>query len=102
MTMHDHRDHDHVHEVDTAPERTAAAGMNLLAVLVVLAVLAALLWFLFTGPLAGTDTTPTTDDGTTINPPAQVQPGTGTDDEVLPTLAPGIVDGGADGGGTTP
>lgn len=34
-------------------DRSAAAGINLVAVLIVLLVLAVLAWFLFTGPLSG-------------------------------------------------
>ncbi len=37
--------------VEPSGDRTAAAGINLITVLIVLAVLAVLAWFLFTGPL---------------------------------------------------
>src|ERR1700694_1515253 len=67
--------------VDSSGDRSAAAGINLMTVLIVLAVLAVIAWFLFTGPLrslAGGTTNvnvnpaPTT-GATTINitPPAQ-------------------------------
>jgi cytoskeletal protein RodZ len=37
--------------VSTSGDRTAAAGINLITVLVVLGVLAVVAWYLFTGPL---------------------------------------------------
>ena len=40
-----------VETVDTSGDRTAAAGINLITVLIVLAVLAVIAWYLFTGPL---------------------------------------------------
>lgn len=67
-----------VETVDTSGDRTAAAGINLITVLIVLAVVAVIVWYLFTGPLrigAGSSTTninvnpaPTT---VNINPPSQ-------------------------------
>jgi hypothetical protein len=42
--------HDHVDTVDGG-DRTAAAGINLITVVIVLAVLAVIVWYLFTGPL---------------------------------------------------
>ncbi len=59
---------------DTSGDRSAAAGINLITVLIVLAVLAVLAWFLFTGPLRGIGST--TSPSTTVNnnPPAQTQP----------------------------
>jgi hypothetical protein len=36
---------------DTSGDRSAAAGINLITVLIVLAVLAVIAWYLFTGPL---------------------------------------------------
>ena len=71
---------DPVETVDTSGDRSAAAGINLITVLIVLAVLAVIAWYLFTGPLrsmgaSGSSTTninvnpaPTT---VNINPPAQ-------------------------------
>jgi hypothetical protein len=70
-----------VEAVDTSGDRTAAAGINLITVLIVLAVLAVIAWYLFTGPLrtmsAGSSTTninvnpaPTS---VNINPPAPPQ-----------------------------
>jgi hypothetical protein len=69
-----------VDTVDTSGDRTAAAGINLITVLIVLAVLAVIAWYLFTGPLrlgAGNSTTninvtnpqPTT--SVNVNPPSQ-------------------------------
>jgi hypothetical protein len=53
-------------------DRTAAAGINFLTVIVVLAVVIALLWFLFTGPLrSGFGGGPTNIE---VNPPAQQAP----------------------------
>jgi hypothetical protein len=70
-----------VETVDTSGDRTAAAGINLITVLIVLAVLAVIAWYLFTGPLrlgaGGNSTTninvtnpqPTT--SVNVNPPSQ-------------------------------
>jgi hypothetical protein len=61
-----------VDTVDTSGDRTAAAGINLITVLIVLAVLAVIAWYLFTGPLRSLS------GGTTNvnvnNPPAQPAP----------------------------
>ena len=69
-----------VESVDSG-DRTAAAGINLVTVLIVLGVLAVIAWFLFTGPLGSFGSTTT--DGTTnvtvnqppttinVNPPSQ-------------------------------
>src|SRR4051794_7907864 len=56
--------------VDSGGDRTAAAGINFLTVIVVLAGVAAVLWFLFTGPFrngfsSGGQT------NVNVNPPAQ-------------------------------
>ena len=53
---------DHVEPVDSG-DRTAAAGINLITVLVVLVVLAVVAWYLFTGPLRAMST----GGSTTIN-----------------------------------
>jgi hypothetical protein len=68
---------------DTSGDRTAAAGINMITVLIVLAVLAVIAWYLFTGPLramTGGGTTnvnvnpaPTTTTSINVNPPAQPQ-----------------------------
>ena len=71
--------------VDTSGDRMAAAGINLITVLIVLSVLAIIAWYLFTGPLravgSGSSTTninvnpaPTT---VTINTPSAPNPATG-------------------------
>ena len=62
-------------------DRTAAAGINLITVLVVLAVLAVVAWYLFTGPLRAigggttnvnvTSPQPTTSTTINVNPPGQ-------------------------------
>jgi hypothetical protein len=64
---------------DSSGDRSAAAGINLITVLIVLAVLAIVAWYLFTGPLhvGGSSTTninvtnpqPTT--VVNVNPPSQ-------------------------------
>lgn len=70
--------------VERGSDRTAAAGINMITVLIVLAVLAVVAWYLFTGPLrsltagtgAGNNTNITVNAPTqapaniTINPPA--------------------------------
>ena len=67
-----------VEPVDTSGDRSAAAGINLITVLIVLGVLAIIAWYLFTGPLrsigSGSGTTninvnpaPTT---VNVNPPS--------------------------------
>jgi hypothetical protein len=76
-----------VEPVDTSGDRTAAAGINLITVVIVLGVLAIIAWYLFTGPLrsigagAGGGTTnvninpaPTT---VNINPPSAPNPAPG-------------------------
>src|SRR5215467_3996361 len=66
--------------VDDAPgDRSAAAGINLITVLIVLAVLAVIAWYLFTGPLhVGGSSGSTTNinvnpapTSVTTNPPSQ-------------------------------
>jgi len=61
-------------------DRSAAAGINLITVLIVLAVLAVIVWFLITGPLRGlaggttninVNPAPTTGTTINVNPPAQ-------------------------------
>ncbi len=84
-----------VDPVDTSGDRTAAAGINLITVVIVLAVLAIIAWYLFTGPLraissgAGSTTNVNVNPAPTavnINPPANnTAPGGNTN----PTPAPG-------------
>jgi hypothetical protein len=65
--------------VDTTGDRSAAAGINLITVLIVLGVLAIIAWYLFTGPLrsmgSGSSTTNVNVNPTAptinINPPSQ-------------------------------
>jgi len=54
-------------------DRTAAAGINFLTVIVVLAVVVALLWFLFSGSLGGLFRG-TSDVNINVNTPAQSAP----------------------------
>jgi hypothetical protein len=72
--------HDHVDVVDSSGDRTAAAGINLITVLIVLGVLAVIAWYLFTGPLrsVGGGTTninvnpaPAPTTVINVNPPSQ-------------------------------
>jgi hypothetical protein len=64
-------------------DRTAAASINMVTVLIVLVVLVVLSWFLFAGPLRGTlYTTPNQ------NPPAQQQPAPDTGRPSQPSPAP--------------
>ena len=86
-----------VEPVDTSGDRTAAAGINLITVLIVLAVIAVIAWYLFTGPLrsmsvGGSSTNVNVNPVPTVNvnPPGQ-QPG---------APAPGGTGGGT--GGTNP
>ena len=58
-------------------DRAAAAGINFLTVVVVLAVVVALLWFLFSGPVGGLFRG-TSDVNVNVNTPAQTQPGGST------------------------
>jgi hypothetical protein len=65
--------------VDTSGDRSTAAGINLITVLIVLGVLAVIAWYLFTGPLrmGGTSSSQTNINvnpaptSININPPAQ-------------------------------
>jgi len=65
--------------IDTSGDRSAAAGINLITVLIVLAVLAVIAWYLFTGPLrmGGTSSSQTNINvnpaptSININPPSQ-------------------------------
>jgi hypothetical protein len=73
-----------VEPVDSG-DRSAAAGINMITVLIVLGVLAVIAWYLFTGPLRsiGSGTTnvnvspagqPTTTTTINVNPPSQNPP----------------------------
>jgi hypothetical protein len=87
--------HDHVDVVDSSADRSAAAGINLITVLIVLGVLAVIAWYLFTGPLRSigggttnvnvTNPAPAPTTVINVNPPSQPNapapannPGTGT------------------------
>jgi hypothetical protein len=60
-----------VETVDTSGDRTAAAGINLITVLIVLAVLAVIAWFLFTGPLRNMGSATGGQTNINVNPPSQ-------------------------------
>ena len=106
--------HEPVESVDTTADRSAAAGINLITVLIVLAVLAVIAWYLFTGPLrsfsSGSTTnvnvnTPPTQPAPTINinPPAggnNPAPGTGNTGTGNPGNT-GTGNPGGPGGGNT-
>ncbi len=69
---------DPVETVDSSGDRTAAAGINLITVVIVLAVLLVIAWFLFTGPLRSMTSGGTTNINVNpapttvnVNPPAQ-------------------------------
>ena len=89
-----------VEPVDTSGDRSAAAGINLITVLIVLGVLAIIAWYLFTGPLrsvgssGGTTNVNVNPAPTTvnINPPSAPNPapgGTGTGSNNNPPPAGG-------------
>jgi hypothetical protein len=68
---------------DDSGDRTAAAGINFATVIIVLAVVVAVLWFLFSGPLGTLFRGGNVDvNVNTPNPPAQTQP--------APPSAPGV------------
>jgi hypothetical protein len=60
-----------IETVDSS-DRTAAAGINLITVLIVLAVLAVIAWYLFTGPLRSFGGGGTTN--VNVNTPSQPAP----------------------------
>src|ERR1044071_3603604 len=64
--------HEPVETYDTSGYRTAAAGINLITVLIVLAVLAVIAWYLFTGPLRSFGGGGTTN--VNVNTPSQPAP----------------------------
>ena len=80
--------HEPVEAYDTSGDRTAAAGINLITVVIVLAVLAVIAWYLFTGPLkaissggstnVNVNPAPTTSTSININPPSAPAPANNT------------------------
>ncbi|HEV7663946.1 MAG TPA: hypothetical protein VGQ62_10465 [Chloroflexota bacterium] len=101
---------DPIERVDTSGDRTAAAGINMVTVLIVLAVLAVIAWYLFTGPLRAigggstnvnvTNPQPTTSTTVNINPPGQAPAPAGNTGGTAPgNTAPG---GTAPGGNNAP
>jgi hypothetical protein len=84
---------------DDSGDRSTAAGINFLTVVVVLAFAAALLWFLFSGPVGGLFRG-TSDVNINVNTPAQTAPSGGTTGggAAAPAAPAG---GGTTGGGTT-
>ena len=67
-------------------DRTAAAGINLITVLIVLAVLAVVVWFLLTGPLQGLIGGGTTNIN--VNVPTQPQPTVNVNPPAQPASKP--------------
>jgi hypothetical protein len=74
-------------------DRTAAAGINFAAMLIVLAIVVAVLWFLFSGPVGTFFRGGNVDVNvnTPSNPPAQTQP--------AQPSAPGVTNPGSGGTG---
>ncbi|MBV9168978.1 MAG: hypothetical protein JOZ81_02690 [Chloroflexi bacterium] len=81
-----------VETVDTSGDRTAAAGINLVTVLIVLVVLAVIAWYLFTGPLRSIG-----GGSTTVN----VQPAQPTTSTTINVNPPGNTTSSGSSGGTT-
>jgi hypothetical protein len=78
-------------------DRSAAAGINFATMLIVLAIVVAVLWFLFSGPIGaffGGGTT-NVNVNTPSNPPAQTQP-------AQPTSAPNGTSPGSGGPSSKP
>ena len=61
-----------VEPVDASGDRTAAAGINLITVVIVLGVLAIIAWYLFTGPLRALGPGGTTNVNVNPAPTSQV------------------------------
>lgn len=60
---------------EASGDRTAAAGINFATTLIVLAVVVAVLWFLFSGPVGSFFRSGDVDVNVNVpNPPAQTQP----------------------------
>jgi hypothetical protein len=78
-------------------DRTSSAGINFATMLIVLAIVVAVLWFLFSGPLGtmfrGGDAN--INVNTPGNPPAQTQPS-------QPSSAPGVTNPGSGGPSSKP
>ena len=78
-------------------DRTGAAGINFATMLIVLAIVVAVLWFLFSGPIGtffrGGDAN--INVNTPNNPPAQTQP-------AQPSSAPGVTNPGSGGPSSKP
>ncbi|GAC1321711.1 MAG: hypothetical protein NVSMB2_18660 [Chloroflexota bacterium] len=99
-----------VETVDTSGDRTAAAGINLITVLIVLGVLAVIAWYLFTGPLRamsgsnGSTTNINVNPAPTsinINPPQPQAPAPSNNGAGSGTGASGGAGAGASTGGST-
>jgi|SRR3954468_11872232 len=66
-----------VEPVDTSGDRSAAAGINLITVVIVLGVLAIIAWYLFTGPLRAVGSAGSGQTNVNVQPPqttVNVQP----------------------------
>jgi len=78
-------------------DRTSAAGINFATMLIVLAIVVAVLWFLFTGPFGALfhGGNANINVNTPGNPPAQTQPS-------QPSSAPGVTNPGTGGPSSKP
>jgi hypothetical protein len=76
-------------------DRTAAAGINFATVLIVLAIVVAVLWFLFSGPIGSffRGGSVNVNVNTPSNPPAQTQPA-----QPSQPSGPGVTNPGPSGG----
>jgi hypothetical protein len=102
-----------VDTVDTSGDRTAAAGINMITVLIVLAVLAVIAWYLFTGPLhaitsgttnvnVNTPAQPTTSTNININPPSAPAPANNAGSSSTTTNSSNTTNTGGTTGGSRP
>ena len=88
---------------DDTGDRTAAAGINFATTLIVLAVVLAVLWFLFAGPIGSFFRGGTVDVNvnTPSNAPAQTQPARPSEPSVPGVTNPSSSGGSTGTGGTT-
>jgi hypothetical protein len=89
---------------DDTGDRTSAAGINLLTTVIVLAVVIAVLWFLFSGPVGTFFRGGTTNINvnTPGNPPGQTQPAQPKDAPSVPNSVSGEPKPGSSGPSSKP